>query len=300
MTVQSLTILSATISTIALFLNVFGICILMRSDFQKSSQMTLINNLSIVGVIFSILWIVADISIFIDEISVYFFIVFITARGISTTWLLTMIFLTVDRFFGVNFPLKYRANVNYKHYRKLAVALWITGVITAILLYFLPNFIRICDYMYLALDGAFLLLFIATYSSIYYRLKRGGPNSNQKTGSRDNQKLIKMVTIMLTSFLIFEAIPEIAFSPVVSSSYKRSDAIDILILLFFRLHNLLSPIIYVMLNPKARTTLINICRSANRKSLRLHSGDSGVRNRTQMACPHTIAYRAPENRGRTA
>ena len=288
---EGLTILSLTISTIAMFLNVLGFCILMKTDFQKSNQMTMIKNLSIVDAMLSMLWIVIDISFFTGMEMVFFDIVYVTVHGISFTWLLIIVFLTIDRFFGVNFPLKYRANVNYKHYRILAAALWITGVIIAILLYLLPNFIRICDYMYLALDGAFLLLFIATYSSIYYRLKRGGPNSSKNTGSRDNQKLLRMVTVMLTAFLFFEAIPEISFSALVSFSYEKPDIAEILILLSFRFNNLLNPIIYVMLNPKARTTLINICRSANRKSVQLHSGDSG------MACTQTTVDKAQENRG---
>ena len=297
MTRESLTILSATVSTIAMFLNVFGFCILMKTDFEKSNQITIIKNLSIMDATFSILWIVVDISILIDEETAFFYIVYITARGMSITWLLIMIFLTVDRFFGVNFPLKYRANVNYKHYRILAVALWIIGVINVFLLYLLPNSLGIFGYIYLALDGAFLLLFVVTYSTVYCRLKKGGPSNNQNTGSRDNQKLLRMVTVMLTAFLFFEAVPEIAFSAVVYSIHKRSKVVDILILLFFRFNNLLNPIIYVMLNPKARTTLINICRSANRTSVHLHSGDSGVRSENQFACTQTIANRAQENGG---
>ena len=261
------------IDFIAVLLNAFGFCILMTTDFRQSNPMIFIKNLSIVNLILALAWLFIDTFGLLGIFTAFTLTLFRILRGTAATWFFLMFSLTLDRFFGINFPIQYKVTLKRKHYRLLATVLWITGIIIAIILQFQPHLSVIYDITFLALDGIFLILFTVTYSTAYYRLKIRRPMKNQSNGDRDNSKIVRMITIMLLAFLLFEVIPQM----VIVDLENKEISLNFL----YRCNVIFHPIIYVLMNPKARNTLSNFCTSTKRVLMQRSQRQNGGRNEAE-------------------
>ena len=280
----TLSIATKTVIGISLFFNIFGIYLLKTINRSKSTQIEIIVSLSAADIYHSIGYIsklVVDTNF--PKQSKANSIIWTTRAGVYHIWYAMHYLLTIDRFFGCNFPLQYRARISLKKVRKILVISWAISILLGIL-YCLFDIKKIKsfydEYFWLANDVIFLALFVLTYSTIFYRKIKRNKMFGQRETISENRQFLIVTTAILLAFLMLEIIP----SQVILNLDMPIELKYEITALLWNLNVLADPLIYIFLQPRFRIATMKKARrifGLNRKVFHLKQGSSsGLRQQT--------------------
>lgn len=245
---------------LSLFFNIFGIYLLTTVDKGHTTQIRIITSLSIADVLNSIgfaIRIAAEEHI--HEYREAFNIIWAQRTGIYHAWYAMHYLLTIDRFFGCNFPLRYSAVVTRNKVRNVLLISWCTAVSFGGL-YCLLDTEQIklfyIDYVWTQLDVGLLIVFIGTYSSIFYRKMQRNLKFGSQDGRSGNKQFFIVSTTILATFIIFEFSSTIVYKKM-DPENKLTNAIATLL---WNINILADPLIYIFLQPEFRKAAFNKIR----------------------------------------
>ena len=142
--------------------------------------------------------------------------------------------------------------------RNLLVFLWIFGLIPAPIYCFLDmEKIRVFydQFVWVAFDVIFVVLFIVTYGSLFYRKKRSNLQFRHKDTNDDNHRFFIVTTVILIGFVFFATIPDLVLT------IPHADNMIILLSpvfeLWWNINMLIDPFIYVFLQPRFRKVALS-------------------------------------------
>lgn len=258
--------ITTAISTLALIFNLFGIYLLETSRLRNSFQIQIITNLSTCDVLISTANLISMVLKFnCHELLTSPMVQGIWAlrEGVYHTWIIMFYLLTLNRFFGCTFPLKYRALLSPMKGRIILAVSWGVTIILG------PTFVvadtlavRVISnkYLWLIYDGIFLSLFFVTYATVFYRKRKSNQSFHRQNYAQGNQRFFKMTATMLAAFILFETVPTIGSTALTMTSVKIRDVFQYLFELFWSLNLLVDPIIYIYVMPRVRNAALNVFR----------------------------------------
>ena len=235
------------ILTFAIVANVSALYLLKSLREKRSIQMMYLMSLSFVDIILACCWIIRDLITGGISSGVYH-IMWCVFMGFYVIWYTMMYSLTIDRFIGINFPIKYKLFLRKKYVLIVIISCWSCGISLAVITAVTDPakahraFIR---YVYTAVDLTFLALFIATYTSIFIRIARRQEGSNRQ---QQNQKFLLVTSALLVAFLLFETVPSILQTFLLHKNAKFESIRS----LFYTINLLCDPVLYVLLQPRIR------------------------------------------------
>jgi len=258
------------------FLHLLGIVLILISETKKylhtmkySNQNILLLHLSIVSII----------SLFTNSIAVYnktmkirFPDYFIMIYYISyITYIINLLYLSLDRLFFVFFPLRYRTIVSKLMIGVALLICWALGISYGFMMKY-AKFINHGDYNRYAsfvYNGALVFFTIIIYAAIIYKIHVSGKNlGNQKQENDTKNKMKKKVNIrkylvpflIVFTFFLFNIIPAIITS---EASYGRAAIIGLIGLNI--LNHVTDPMIYIFIQPSIRKRLHMLLKRSNLK-----------------------------------
>ncbi len=187
----------------------------------------------------------------------------------AASWVLyhlAMLSLTIDRLISIRFLLKYRVIVTEKRLIQAIMASWILAIILAIP-FFLSRawFDAFKHYVWIVIDVIFIILCLVTYGLIFLKtleIRRFHNDQQEMRMCRRkrfifhrNRKLIKIVALIIVSFVIFTLLPDIIFH-----FYPIKNQIVFELLSTSWSINLIScPLIYILLQDDLKLLLKSKC-----------------------------------------
>lgn len=255
------------IGILALIFNLLGIYLLKASRLDNSFQIKIITNLSICDILIltvSMLDMVLKFNGHALLTSKVAQVVWSFRESVYYTWIMMFYLLTIDRFLGCNFPLRYRASMSPKKCTivlgfswGIAITLWPTFSILDTIQ------IQIISYAYLWLiyDGIFLCLFFVTYATVFYRKKKSNQNLGRQYTGLGNQRFFAVTSTMLVAFMLFETIPKIGSACLTMVSLEVGNVLKHIFMLCWGINLLVDPFIYILLLPSVRHTAADKLRS---------------------------------------
>lgn len=292
---QFYNIATTVICTLALIFNVLGIYLLKATRLGSSFQRNIIVSLSCCDILIS--------SGTLIIITLQFFghklmtsraaqVVWGLREGVYHTWISLFYLLTVDRFLGCNFPLRYRTWTYAKKCRIILGLSWGIAILLGPIFNILdPMQVRVYSNRYLwpIYDGIFLFLFMVTYVSVFYRKKQSIQNLHRTSSGPGNQRFFALTLAMLTAFILFETIPTIVSAAIAMESLKTRDVFQHIFELCWNINYLVDPFIYIFLMPRVRNTAINKLRSLC-LMFRKNSAQATASNNTSLRNLPTTVY----------
>ena len=277
--------LSLCILTASMLFNGAGVYLLHKARHYCPSQTIILMNLSITEIFIAIGYIIQDaFTLRGNNYTIYFektfaHVVWGLRSGFYSVWYLVMYFLAIDRFMACNLAIKHRSIATRSNIKMVLLTLWLTGMANGIILCFeFHLFYSVyTKYVWLALDGVLLLMIIVTYTTIYTRrfhMKRVSAFRNvngvtfRSRRMRSYQQFVKVIGLIVLTFIFFEVVPTITFLVVFELMSKGTELALSFILLSYNLVILSDPLIYIFLQDRVRVTfnrqmqkLFNCCRS---------------------------------------
>ena len=255
---QIVRIASMTVSALAVIFNAIGVYTLSQVNFRNSNQIIIIKSLSITDIIIAIGWISGDVlNIYgYKSGSIPWNINWSLRAGVYLTWYAMIYMLTIDRFLGCNFPLQHRVWVRMRIIKIAVAIMWMIGVLSGISMCLLEDnqlYTIFNKLVWLILDGAFLTLFLITYSTIYCNVSKTGVQRNIHT---DQNKFFRMITAILLCFIIFEIVPLTTNSTSSMATNLGTNTLRSIIVMCYNVNIVADPLIYIFLQPQARHLIL--------------------------------------------
>ena len=245
--------LHSCILALVVIFNVSGIYLLKLTNSSGScNQRMILMSLSSCNIVISFLWVGDMISIHFKATETKFYYRWWPfLAGTYIVWYAMILLLTIDRFIGCNFPIKHMMFVRKSVISGAIFVCWLIGLVLAVVgCLFGSSTLRpgARQYLWPSLDILFMLLFVATYGSIFRVLARRRFRISTSNQTSDQSQFIVTVTALLFCFLALEAIPSIIFvflkSP--STTYVKLQST------IYKINLLCDPLIYVFLQQKVR------------------------------------------------
>ena len=280
-------ILSIFVVVAAILFNAFGIYMLKASKIKKSNQIRIIISLSIADIL-NCIGFIAQLSVDLsghDALdSKTGLVVWMIRAVIYHPWYTTFYLLTFDRFLACNFPFKYRSIFGRNTMRNVLIVIWTVTLIPGpIYCFFDMEKIRVFYdvYVWVAFDSVFMILFVVTYVSIYYRKKRSKLQFRHRDTNDDNHRFFLVTTVILVGFIFFAIIPDFTMSLLLSYAEKTSTIAQPGFELWWNINMLIDPLIYVFLQKKVRDTTLGKIRDFCR-NLQFESRCTGTESRNAV------------------
>lgn len=260
--------LSLSILSSSMFFNGIGIYLLNKTKHACPSQAIIIANLSATEIFIAIGHIIQDALRLAgdgekDLKMTHVHILWGARSGFYTVWYLLLSFLAIDRFMACNFALKHRSMATRNNIKITVTTLWMVGLTNGLILCF--DFQMFFDlygkYVWLVLDGVLLVIIIVTYSTIFVRKVRQTRvhtliNKFKSRRSVGKQQFVKVIGLIVLTFILFEVVPTTAFLLIFKLTKKRSGLVFALIILSYHIALLTDPLIYIFLQDRVRRAFI--------------------------------------------
>ena len=257
-------IVTMIISFSGVALNSLGIYVLIKTkQFALSKQMIVLKNIAVVDIINSLMWVWKEASTLIGKkySATHQQILNVIFRGTVCVWFLLFYTLNIDRFIGVNFPLKHRALASKRVYILVIVIIWSCGGFSSLISYFFDADILDCKhqyYIWLAMDAIFLGIFVATYTTTYWQVSRPKVGNGRR---RPNNKLALMITYMLVAILLTNVLPDLGF--IIMCQLSKCEWEREVVGFLLKIILLVDPLIYILTIPDAKKIIKErFCRMA--------------------------------------
>ena len=250
----------------ALVLNTLGIYLLAKLRASVSNQNVILINISLIKVI------VAVTETALSALEIHgkgednrtYQVFDIINAGLYGVNDLTVVVLTLDRLLATICPLQYNTRMTRSKLVWAIFVCWIIGSAGII-----PFFIYDYDLLYtiyykivfLTLDGVVLLIALVTYGSILRMFLRRANTFNKGMPSRNttnNQRFGRffyVASLIIVSFILFVAIPDVAYVILVIIQEKEDPMIERAIGLVWSIYLVSDPLIYIFLQKQIRMRL---------------------------------------------
>eukprot|EP00794_Sanderia_malayensis_P005138 gene5138-5786_t len=268
--ISGLRIVVVTVLATSIFANSLGIYLLRKVYQKRSNQDFMLITLSATEIVVAISWIAAQIA----DVSggakpTITWAILISLRwGAYWVWYAIIYLLTIDRFLGCNFPFRHRELSRKGDKRVVIAIIWCFGIASAVICSVLDtkHIEQLYnEYIWGIVDCVYLTLFAVTYVSIFFKLRNGHGThcNNETTNSHQKQKhFLKIVSLILVTFVVCEVISTIIRQSLllakVSKDVTQSKFLIVTFSLCYSIHLLADPLIYIYLQPRARTLLKSI------------------------------------------
>ena len=260
-------IITMTICILAFIFNIIGLYLVKSSRLGNSIQIKIIMNLSCCDIFISTTTIVVMVLHFSGHPLVRSRaaqVIWAHRTAVYHTWFGMFYLLTVDRFLGCNFPFRYRTLTSPKKCKIILGVSWVIPIILAPIFSVLDTMkVRVYfnKYLWVVYDGIFLLLFMVTYSTVFYRKQKSTQKIRRRsTKGPGNQRFFALTAAMLTAFMFLETIPVIVSACITMVSIETRDVFQHVFELCWNSNLLVDPFIYIYLMPRVRRTAFNKLR----------------------------------------
>ena len=266
--------LSFPVLFFALLFNSLGIFLLKSLPGIEIAQKVIITNLSLSEIFIAIGWI-AHLIANLNGLTLndrILQVIWGVRAAVYCFWFCTMYLLSLDRLVSCIFALKHRAQVNKSCMRRLMFILWILCSVNGLcllisntkLLYQIYN-----TFVWVALDVIAVLIYSFTYVWIYvFTLKRERQRRARTQSQESREKIYKMnphfmkvVSLIIISFLVFEVVPSITEFFFFASGTKIPEFLEGLVFLSYQMALLVDPLIYLVMQSRIRRFLYGKMRT---------------------------------------
>ena len=209
------------------------------------------------------------------ELHVYLGIIY--DYGIMCSYILTMFYITIDRYFIILLGLRYKTFWNVTKTNYLILTTWLVGIfisLTLSLVYIwsdnqdaIGNFIGIDkrEAPFVTFSRPFIgIPFIVLAIAVYYQIFRKYAKSQEKINyCKQNQTRFAIFAhsrffipvLLIASFLTFTVIPDLIFSYHQLTNKNVSHTLQVLCYVFYSCSDLADAFIYVLVQTKVRKLL---------------------------------------------
>ena len=178
--------------------------------------------------------------------------------NILTVLFLCFILVTCERLACISLHLKYTTYVTKSLIHNVVLTTWLIGFTSGFFVW-ATGHSHAKGYFYLVFDVAVFVSCIITYSKIYktYQLSKKRFCNVSAMSVRDGRKQVKLSIVpflIITSFLVFNAIPDVIFAFLENEKSYR------VAVFMWALGFLMDPFVYIYLNKKTRRTAVCVLR----------------------------------------
>ncbi len=261
--------ISSLVALSSISLNLLGLYLLVATKPLTNSKILLIN-LTVSEIIVSVTGLIHNFAyLFLD--SVVFSVVVDVNAAMWTFYYFAMFLLTIDRFIAVKYLLRYRLVLTKKLLIRLILAAWILALILAITICFSNKIFMASfrEYMWIVFDCIGVTLSIFVYGFIYFKSSaRKFENNPQEINAnrrrrlmfKRNRKLIKMVALIILSWIFFLLVPSITFM----CFHLGSETVYMGFTIVWFMGLVVDPLIYIFLQDDLRLLLKRrVCKACN-------------------------------------
>eukprot|EP00112_Aurelia_sp_Birch-Aquarium-sp1_P015242 Seg3362.2 transcript_id=Seg3362.2/GoldUCD/mRNA.D3Y31 product="Melanocortin receptor 4" protein_id=Seg3362.2/GoldUCD/D3Y31 len=245
--------------TTAILLNSAGLYLLMKHcNYLRNHDLT-IANLSIAEILMSLIYFTFTVTEihFTEFRIVYERALDVVAYSVNFAWLLAMFLITLDRFFAINFPFRYKVKATGYRMRLVIMALWTSSTIICVIFYFVEitkKYFMAQKYLWFTLDAIFVLTFVISYGTIYAKFRKSagrfGSNPATNPASRRNvdvnKQFLLVVGLIFVTYILLVIVPEI-----IVSIFYREDVGYLLL----QINYIMDPLIYIFMRKDLRKRL---------------------------------------------
>lgn len=204
-----------------------------------------------------------------------YYLQLIRGYGCITTYLLTMIFLTIDRLLDILLNIKYALYITKTKVKTILTALWIFNIMTSISVVIVYKYfdidvnVLLPTYIYPSLDVVFIAVAFTTYGFIFhkYRQTRVPPclrQSHIRPPRRVKQNIFSVFkrsrfyipVLLITTFLIFMVIGDLVYLIVVVVNGNKTFLAITLCHISFAFSYLSDAVIYILIKPSVKDLLM--------------------------------------------
>ena len=257
-------ILSYVIVIASLIFNSLGIYLLYMIKSNDFNQTIIIINLSISEILIALGWIAEQtatrLDITFDDRAML--IIWGLRAGVYCFWFFDMYILAIDRLIGCNFPLKHLRLVNKRSIEILMTSVWVICLANSLFLLLVDTKLYHDIYnkfVWLIFDCIAVVIYTATYTSIFissYKAKRKQRTTANSIGNtRKNRQFLKIVSLIILTFLIFEVLPTTISMTYFYTNKTIPWILGSIINLSYQLALLIDPLIYIFLQSRIRMLL---------------------------------------------
>eukprot|EP00112_Aurelia_sp_Birch-Aquarium-sp1_P000004 Seg1.5 transcript_id=Seg1.5/GoldUCD/mRNA.D3Y31 product="Proteinase-activated receptor 4" protein_id=Seg1.5/GoldUCD/D3Y31 len=250
----------------ALVLNILGIYLLAKLRASVSNQNVILINISLIKVIVAVTeTILCALEIQGkgegDRTYQVFDIINASLYGVND---LTVVVLTLDRLLATISPLQYNVRMTRRKLVWAILVSWIIGSAGIIPFFFFNYDLLYTIYykiVFLTMDGAVLLIALATYGSILRMFLRRANTFNKGITSRNstnNQRFGRFFyvsSLIIVSFILFVAIPDAVYVTLVIIQQNEDPMIERAVGLVWSIYLVSDPLIYIFLQKQIRMRL---------------------------------------------
>ena len=273
-----LVIYSATllVDMLALFLNVTGAILLWKIERGNTNQKIILLNLSICEAFLSA-FLVMQLSLKLQRFGIDNKYLQIIESAILLCFLecyFTLMTMTIDRFIGIKFPLRYQDLFSKRRLTKVLALTWlisfVAGILSAVIYERVSQAIR-DNFLFPLFDLLTLSCIAMAYGCIIHVVcTRKMSTAATTRRNAESKQLIKMTAIIALTFVLFVVIPDLvlAFNAKEMSMEKQR-------ILFCCTHLVLvaDPITYLLIRKRLRKPFLNIfkyCRRYRQGTIELY------------------------------
>ena len=259
-------LITFVICILALILNIIGLYILVNLKRPFSNQVKIIMSISLLDII--ILFLATTMKVLqlveIKEQLLHQYL-WLFMSAFYFVWYMAFDLMMLDRCFSCCFPFWYRTYAASRWVSISLVLFWSSPLIT-IPVIALSNIKKTMDFSYtyawMAFDVIFICGFIVLYGIIFEVKRRSNVQTRRNAAQPENKRFIKVVSAMLITFLILEAIPTTFVSFLnIESKHEAANGLFTYMTLIWRLNLLADPLIYIFMQPNiiARLRTLWLC-----------------------------------------
>lgn len=200
---------------VSISLNAFGIYCLRKQNGGNINQRMLLQNLSVIEIVKMIF----------DYVSLtlyqfqnawylkYYIYMDIIEVNLMTILFISVLLISVDRLACVTLQLRYNHSVNQKLVQDILITTWLVGQTPGLIMWALASASEYAKaYYYMVFDVLIIFITLLVYITMIYllhRRRRKFPNLTEGQGPRRNLKMFLIPCLIITSYIFFNAIPDL-------------------------------------------------------------------------------------------
>ena len=252
---------------LALFLNVTGAILLWKIERGNTNQKTILLNLSICEACLSAL-LVVQLSMKLQRFGIdnkYLQIIESATILCFLECYFTLMTMTIDRFIGVKFPLRYQDLFSKRRLTIVLAITWlmslVAGILSAVMYERVSQAIQ-DSYLFPLFDFLTLSCIGIGYGCIMYVVcTRKLSTAATARRNTESKQLIKMTAIIALTFVLFIVIPDLVLA---FNGMEMSMEMERILLCCTHLALVADPITYLLIRKRLRKSFLNIFKCCRR------------------------------------
>lgn len=267
----SVAIVHTIVISIPLTFHTIGIWLLLKPNSFPTNQKIYLIQLSTSEILFLLAQnIILFMKVYhLDTTPYYEYMLLFLLCAVSLTWLYIMVAMTIDRHLQISLNIKYELYVTTKRTCCVSIICWFIASISFLGLSLLKYFnntqsrVIVVSYVLPVHHVIIIIIFISTYSYIYYRIKKCRRRERLTVSLTTQTRRTFLIPFLIVSILIvFVVLPEILHLFVVHGKVEKvQESVLLLVSMFlFDLGSLVDALVYIMINKSIRLKFTRMVR----------------------------------------